>query len=112
MRCDTEATRKTMCELLPEMSGNKFVVLRDPLTLTPALSEDDAGPGVPGGKAESDLNILAVGSICRRKGYDILLQACAALKNKGIKFKLKIVGRGPERLRLRWLVLRLSLIHI
>lgn len=109
VRCDTEATRKTMCELLPEMSGNKFVVLRDPLTLTPALSEDDAGPGVPGGKAESDLNILAVGSICRRKGYDILLQACAALKNKGIKFKLKIVGRGPERLRLRWLVLRLGL---
>lgn len=30
VRCDTEATRKTMCELLPETPGDKFVVLRDP----------------------------------------------------------------------------------
>ena len=55
------------------------------------------------------MQILAVGTISARKGYDLLLRACAQLRARGLDFRLKIVGQGPERLRLRWLAWRLGL---
>lgn len=107
VRCDTEASRQAMRELMPDVPEHKFVVLRDPLTLTPP--DDDAEQAPAGNDAAVELNILAVGTISRRKGYDTLLRACAVLKSKGIDFTLRIVGHGPERLRLRWLAWRLGL---
>ncbi|MBB5143988.1 glycosyltransferase [Desulfovibrio intestinalis] len=107
VRCDTNATRQAMCELLPSVPESKFVVLRDPLTLTPP--EEDTDPVASTHNPANELNILAVGTICQRKGYDVLLRACAILKNRGLDFKLKLVGSGPDRLRLRLLAWRLGL---
>lgn len=108
VRCDTQATLRTLREMLPELPADKLILLRDPLTLTPP--EDDADIPLPSGVQEArPLQILAVGTICKRKGYDLLLRACARLRAQGLDFRLKIVGQGPERLRLRWLAWRLGL---
>ena len=44
--------------------------------------------------------ILAVGRLHRKKGYHILLRACALLKGRGLPFGAMIIGEGPERQRL------------
>ena len=54
-------------------------------------------------------SILSIGRLIQRKGYDYLLEACAKLKEEGQKFKLKIIGEGPEEGRLKKLVNSLGL---
>ena len=112
VRCDTNATRDAMLQLLPELK-DKLIVLRDPLTLTPPEEPEEqmpaAGAAAEGAAAEVDLNLLAVGTIARRKGYDLLLRACRLLADRKVNFSLTIVGQGPEKMRLRWLVWRLGL---
>lgn len=107
VRCDTEAAMHALRRLLPDLPENKLVLLRDPLTLTPP--DDEAELPAASGKASPTLNLLAVGSMRARKGYDLLLRACASLRRSGLDFHLKIVGQGPERLYLRWLAWRLGL---
>ena len=114
VRCDTEATRDAMLQLLPELK-DKLLVLRDPLTLTPPEDQEEQMPAPAGADAANDadkaadFNLLAVGTIARRKGYDLLLRACRLLADRNVNFSLTFVGQGPEKLRLRWLVWRLGL---
>ena len=109
VRCDARGTLQALHELLPELPEDRLVLLRNPLTLTPP--EDDADRPLPPGvqQGAQPLQILAVGTIGTRKGYDLLLRACAQLRAGGLDLRLKIVGQGPERLRLRWLAWRLGL---
>lgn len=47
---------------------------------------------------EDDFNgvrILTIGRLAYQKGYDIALGACKKLKEKGIKFRWYILGKGP-----------------
>lgn len=41
------------------------------------------------------IRILTVGRMAYQKGYDIALEACKKLKNKGIKFRWYVLGTGP-----------------
>ncbi len=41
------------------------------------------------------LRILTIGRLAYQKGYDIALHACKKLKEKGIKFKWYVLGKGP-----------------
>lgn len=107
VRCDTEAAMHALRRLLPDLPESRLVLLRDPLTLTPP--DDEAEMPAATKKAASTLNLLAVGSMRARKGYDLLLRACAGLRGSGLDFHLKIVGQGPERLYLRGLSWRLGL---
>ncbi|WP_027192382.1 glycosyltransferase family 4 protein [Fundidesulfovibrio putealis] len=50
------------------------------------------------------LKLMAVGRFARTKGFDVLMRACKILKDRGISFKLTLVGagfQGPMLLRLR-----------
>ncbi|MDO5484377.1 MAG: glycosyltransferase, partial [Desulfovibrionaceae bacterium] len=109
IRCDTADTRNALKELFPLVEPDKFVLLRDPLTLTPPEDDMEIPLALKSRQEEPELNILAVGTVCPRKGYDVLLRACARLKTAGVKFRLTIVGQGPQRLRLRLLALLLGL---
>lgn len=39
--------------------------------------------------------ILSVGRLIEKKGYDDLIAACAILRDRGLKFRCRIVGEGP-----------------
>lgn len=41
------------------------------------------------------LRILTIGRLAHQKGYDIALEACKQLKEKGIKFRWYVLGKGP-----------------
>lgn len=50
------------------------------------------------------LKLMAVGRFARTKGFDVLMRACKLLKDRGVSFKLTLVGagfQGPMLLRLR-----------
>jgi colanic acid/amylovoran biosynthesis glycosyltransferase len=57
-----------------------------------AAAEPDAPP-----------RIVSVGRLVEKKGFPTLLQACAELRQRGLKFALDIIGAGPmeEELRAR-----------
>jgi glycosyltransferase involved in cell wall biosynthesis len=44
--------------------------------------------------------ILAVGRLDPKKGFHVLLEACALLRDRGLPFKAILIGEGPERARL------------
>ncbi|HXB74135.1 MAG TPA: glycosyltransferase [Candidatus Acidoferrales bacterium] len=46
--------------------------------------------------APADLRILAVGRLIPKKGFDILTEACAILRQRGISFDLTIVAESGE----------------
>ena len=54
------------------------------------------------GRAQCE--ILSVGQLQRRKGFDTLLEACSELKRRGFKFRCRIIGDGPERDRLNGMI--------
>ncbi|MEY6432458.1 glycosyltransferase family 4 protein [Thioalkalicoccus limnaeus] len=41
--------------------------------------------------------ILAVGRLVEKKGFDVLIDACGILRDRGIAFSCRIVGEGVER---------------
>ncbi|MBX7208965.1 MAG: glycosyltransferase family 4 protein [Verrucomicrobiaceae bacterium] len=45
--------------------------------------------------------ILSVGRLIEKKGFDDLITACAALRDKGIAYHCRIVGEGPLEAALR-----------
>ncbi len=45
--------------------------------------------------------VLAAGRLVPKKGFDVLLEACALLRGRDVPFRLLIAGSGPERDRLR-----------
>lgn len=53
--------------------------------------------------------ILGVGSLYPKKGFHVLLSACALLHQRGIEFRCVIIGDGGERKRLESLIETLGL---
>ena len=46
--------------------------------------------------AKDDIvEIIAVGRLVRKKGFGILLRACAILRDRGFRFRCRIIGDGP-----------------
>lgn len=56
-------------------------------------------PADPGGQAPGHL--IAVGRMVEKKGFDVLLDACALLKARRVRFSLSLVGSGPLEEALR-----------
>ncbi len=44
---------------------------------------------------DGQLQILSVGRLIEKKGYEYLIDACAALMKRGVDFRCQIVGDGP-----------------
>ena len=53
--------------------------------------------------------IVSVGRLREKKGLDVLIQACARLRDRGQAFRCEIVGYGPEQAALQSLIDRLQL---
>ena len=53
--------------------------------------------------------ILAVGRLVEKKGFDVLVDACALLRDRNIAFQCRIVGDGPMKASLQAQIERLNL---
>ncbi|TVR58150.1 MAG: colanic acid biosynthesis glycosyltransferase WcaL [Candidatus Competibacteraceae bacterium] len=53
--------------------------------------------------------ILAVGRLVEKKGFDVLIDACAILRDRGVAFQCRIVGDGTERATLSARIAHLNL---
>jgi colanic acid/amylovoran biosynthesis glycosyltransferase len=53
--------------------------------------------------------ILAVGRLVEKKGFDVLIDACAILRERGVRFRCRIVGDGVDGASLRDRIERLDL---
>jgi glycosyltransferase involved in cell wall biosynthesis len=60
-------------------------------------------------KRNNTLNILSVGRLVPKKGFDTLIAACAILKAKHITFACQIIGSGPEKEMLSNMISKLKL---
>ena len=78
-------------EVYPEFK-EKFEVIYD--INNPKIMEEmsNIGEKLPIG---NEIKILTIGRFAKGKAYDIALEACKILKDKGIKFKWYILGKGP-----------------
>jgi glycosyltransferase involved in cell wall biosynthesis len=78
-----------------------------PGELVPNPYRDDVFRIIPGRTRERDL--IFVGRLVSDKGVDLLLEALARLKYKGIRPRLTVIGSGPEETLLRRLAAELGL---
>ncbi len=98
----SEATREAIGARCGPSTSGRFVVIRHGVDLAayrPPEAMREPGP----------LRILAVGSLVPKKGFDVLLPALARLRERGVRFVVRVVGGGidgpallatTERLRL------------
>ncbi len=63
----------------------------------------------PSFKINSEIQIIAVGALLDKKGFDTLIFSCALLKDYGLHFNCKIYGEGPEKKLLKRLIKSLKL---
>lgn len=92
----TEAVRR----LLP----GRCVLLPNPVEPPPGQGPAPAGADIPQGRL-----LLALGRLAPEKGFDLLLEAFAALAGSRPQWTLVILGEGPERQRLEAQCLALGL---
>lgn len=69
---------------------------------------DEWAPAPPPA-AEGPLRIAAVGMLGATKGHDVLLEALALMRDRGIPAEVDVAGEGPERGRLEAIIARRSL---
>ncbi len=53
--------------------------------------------------------VLAVGRLVEKKGFVLLVRACAALRDRGRMVKCRIIGEGPQRAAIKSLIEQLGL---
>jgi len=103
----SEYNRRYILEHYPAVDPGKLVVSRLGVDVleSPPISEDQR-------PVDSDsLTLLAVGRLHAVKDHAFLVQACAQLREFGVRFKCSIAGEGPERRRLESLIGRPDLEH-
>lgn len=91
--CVSETAKKVFNQHFPSFQ-EKTVVLRDRIdyNLIRYLAKEypaDFGKDIP--------SILTVARFAPQKGYDITLEACRILKQRGVRFRWYVIGQGPLR---------------
>jgi colanic acid/amylovoran biosynthesis glycosyltransferase len=88
---DTRQTKRFLLSM--GASPNKVHLIRNGVSLEEFPLHQRAGD------AGSPI-ILGVGSLIPKKGFDVLLCACAILRARGTQFRCVVIGDGPERKKL------------
>jgi len=84
--------QKKFNETFPEFI-NIMVVLYD--IINPQIIDEMSNFQEKPYKQYSELKILTIARLANGKGYDIALEACRILKERGIDFKWYVLGKGP-----------------
>lgn len=88
----SDSTKEIFLKTFPEYR-NKMEVIYD--INNPQFISDMADIGDGYEDNFDGVRILTIGRLARQKGYDIALEACKKLKEKGINFKWYVLGKGP-----------------
>jgi len=84
----TEFNKRYLLEQAPEVPSDNIRVIHNGIDLQCFRPDVD-------GEREDDL-IVSIGRLIGKKGFDDLLEACAHLKRRGVRFRCVLVGDGPE----------------
>lgn len=95
----SEYNRRYILRNFPRVNAEKVKVLRLGVCLPNLLLPPEAVCS-----KHRTFTLLAVGRLHRVKDHEFLIQACAVLRDRGMKFACAIAGDGPERLRLAKLI--------
>jgi colanic acid/amylovoran biosynthesis glycosyltransferase len=96
---ETDFSTEYLKSKFPE-SANKIYRVYNGLNLDPfRLADPAAGP----------LQIISIGRLIPKKGFEVLVNACNVLITRGLQLNCRIVGSGPEHVPLRQLIDRLAL---
>lgn len=87
----SDSAKEIFEDVYPEFR-ERFEVIYD--INNPKVMEDMSkiGDKLP---AKNGVKLLTIGRLANQKGYDIALEACKILKDRGIKFKWYALGKGP-----------------
>jgi glycosyltransferase involved in cell wall biosynthesis len=92
-----ENGKKIMQRTYPEFS-KKIEVIYD------ILAPDVIGRMADAGRSYEDgyngIRLLTIGRLSSPKGYDIAMEACRKLKDKGLKFRWYVLGEGSLRVQM------------
>lgn len=88
----SNSTKEILLESFPSYQ-HKVKVLYD--INNPHLISKMADIGTGYEDSFNGLRILTVGRLAHQKGYDIALDACKKLKEKGLNFRWYVLGKGP-----------------
>lgn len=100
----TRYNKKSLLDMHPEIAGEKIHVFYH------GIDTDRFERQARQSNAAAE--ILAVGRLTPKKGFDVLLNACAILAAKGVKFSCRIIGDGEQKQELQRLAMRLHLTEI
>ena len=95
---ETEFSTRYLQSKFPESAG-KIHRVYNGLNLDPFRLAD---PG------SGSVEIIAIGRLIPKKGFEVLVRACNMLVSKGLQLHCRIVGAGPEQLPLRQLIDRFA----
>ncbi|MDB0542250.1 glycosyltransferase [Ralstonia solanacearum] len=93
--CISQFARSQLMRLSPQAGWHKLRVCR--LGVAPS----DTQPVGEARDRHSDTRLLCVGRLTPAKGQHILLTACAALRARGYRLSLTLIGDGEDRHALR-----------
>ncbi|MFZ3577237.1 glycosyltransferase [Virgibacillus sp. DJP39] len=88
----SESTKEILLETFPYYTDRTKVIydINDP-----QLISRMSGIGESYEDCFTGLRILTIGRLAHQKGYDIALEVCKKLKDKGVNFKWYVLGKGP-----------------
>jgi glycosyltransferase involved in cell wall biosynthesis len=101
VRVNTAANQTYLTEIAPDCA-DKIHLVYNGMTLPNPPLRDDPPPAPP-------YRLLALGRFTPKKGFDVLLDACALLKRQGFPFHLTLAGSGGQAIRLKAKRARLGL---
>jgi colanic acid/amylovoran biosynthesis glycosyltransferase len=96
---ETDFSTDYLQSKFPE-SANKIHRVYNGLNLDPFRMADPA---------VGSLEIISIGRLIPKKGFELLVNACNVLMSRGLQLHCRIVGSGPEHVPLRQLIDRLGL---
>ena len=77
--------------------------------ISPKLIYDMSKEEIKFANSNSMINLVSVGRLTNAKGYDIAIESCKKLIEKGYDIKWNIIGDGEERINLEQLIKKYNL---